>query len=39
MWRGGQLSQIYAILQLTQQAGLTLLQSLQAVEVTLAARL
>lgn len=39
LWRGGQLSQIYAILQLTQQAGLTLLQSLQAVEVTLAARL
>ena len=35
LWRGGQLSQIYAILQLTQQAGLTLLQSLQAVEVTL----
>lgn len=35
LWRGGQLSQIYAVLQLTQQAGLTLLQSLQAVEVTL----
>ncbi|QDY40994.1 protein transport protein HofC [Candidatus Pantoea soli] len=39
LWRGGQLSQIYAILQLTQQAGLTLLQSLQAVEVTLPSRL
>jgi protein transport protein HofC len=39
LWRGSQLSQIYAILQLTQQAGLTLLQSLQAVEVTLASRL
>lgn len=39
LWRGGQLSQIYAIMQLTQQAGLTLLQSLQAVEVTLASRL
>ncbi|ORM64099.1 type IV pilin biogenesis protein [Pantoea rodasii] len=39
LWRGGQLSQIYAILQLTQQAGLTLLQSLQAVEVTLASPL
>ena len=39
LWRGGQLSQIYAILQLTQQSGLTLLQSLQAVEVTLASRL
>lgn len=35
LWRGGQLSQIYAVLQLTQQAGLTLLQSLQAVEVML----
>lgn len=39
LWRGGELSQIYAILQLTQQAGLTLLQSLQAVEVTLTSRL
>jgi len=39
LWRGGQLSQIYAILQLTQQAGLTLLHSLQAVEVTLASPL
>ena len=39
LWRGGQLSQIYAILQLTQQSGLTLLQSLQAVEVTLVSRL
>ncbi|MDE1189596.1 MAG: protein transport protein HofC [Pantoea sp.] len=39
LWRGSQLSQIYAILQLTQQAGLTLLQSLQAVEVTLTSRL
>ena len=39
LWRGGQLSQIYAILQLTQQAGLTLLQSLQAVEVTLSSPL
>ncbi|MDZ7279480.1 protein transport protein HofC [Pantoea eucrina] len=35
LWRGGQLSQIFAILQLTQRAGLTLLHSLQAVEVTL----
>ncbi|MFT4270361.1 MAG: protein transport protein HofC [Pantoea sp.] len=39
LWRGSQLTQIYDILQLTQRAGLTLLQSLQAVEVTLAARL
>ncbi|WP_416413134.1 protein transport protein HofC [Pantoea sp. App145] len=39
LWRGSQLSQIYGILQLTQQAGLTLLQSLQAVEVTLTSRL
>ncbi len=39
LWRGAQLSQIYAILALTQQAGLTLLQSLQAVEITLTARL
>ncbi|MBP2196491.1 protein transport protein HofC [Pantoea cypripedii] len=39
LWRGSQLSQIYAILQLTQQAGLTLLQSLQAVEATLTSRL
>ena len=35
LWRGSQLSQIFAILQLTQKAGLTLLQSLQAVEETL----
>jgi len=35
LWRGGQLSQIFAILQLTQRAGLTLLHSLQAVETTL----
>lgn len=39
LWRGGQLSQIYAIMHLTQQAGLTLLHSLQAVEVTMASRL
>ncbi len=39
LWRGGQLSQIYAIMHLTQQAGLTLLHSLQAVEVTLSSRL
>ena len=35
LYRGGQLSQIYTTLALTQQAGLTLLQSLQAVEKTL----
>lgn len=35
LYRGGQLSQIYTTLSLTQQAGLTLLQSLQAVETTL----
>jgi protein transport protein HofC len=35
LWRGSQLTQIFDILQLTQRAGLTLLQSLQAVEVTL----
>ncbi|WP_312240251.1 protein transport protein HofC [Pantoea sp.] len=35
LWRGSHLSQIYAVLQLTQKAGLTLLQSLQAVEETL----
>lgn len=35
LWRGSQLSQIFAILQLTQKAGLTLLQSLQAAEETL----
>ncbi|ORM70586.1 protein transport protein HofC [Pantoea rwandensis] len=39
LWRGGQLSQIYAIMHLTQCAGLTLLHSLQAVEVTMASRL
>lgn len=39
LWRGAQLSQIYAILQLTQHAGLTLLHSLQTVEMTLTARL
>jgi protein transport protein HofC len=39
LWRGGQLSQIYAIMHLTQRAGLTLLHSLQAVEVTMASRL
>jgi len=39
LWRGSQLSQIYAILQLTQQAGITLLQGLQAVEVTLTTQL
>ncbi|WP_017348309.1 protein transport protein HofC [Pantoea sp. A4] len=35
LWRGSQLSQIYAILQLTQQSGLTLLTGLAAVEKTL----
>ncbi|MCZ4059281.1 protein transport protein HofC [Pantoea sp. LMR881] len=35
LWRGSQLAQIYTLLQLTQQAGLTLLQGLQAVQVTL----
>jgi len=35
LYRGSQLSQIYTTLALTQQAGLTLLQSLQAVEKTL----
>ncbi|MDI6936143.1 protein transport protein HofC, partial [Serratia sp. Se-PFBMAAmG] len=39
LWRGGQLSQIYAIMHLTQCAGLTLLHSLQAVEVTMTSRL
>ncbi|MEZ3501278.1 protein transport protein HofC [Pantoea sp. KPR_PJ] len=39
LWRGSQLSQIYAILHLTQQAGIPLLQGLQAVEVTLTSRL
>nr|MBA2815725.1 General secretion pathway protein F [Candidatus Pantoea persica] len=39
LWRGSQLSQIYAILHLTQQAGITLLQGLQAAEATLTARL
>ncbi|MBP2169788.1 protein transport protein HofC [Erwinia toletana] len=35
LYRGSQLSQIFTTLTLTQQAGLTLLQSLQAVEKTL----
>lgn len=35
LWRGSQLTQIYTILQLTQQAGLTLLQGLEAVQMTL----
>lgn len=39
LWRGSQLSQIYAVLQLTQQAGITLLQGLQAAEATLTTRL
>jgi len=39
MWRGSQLSQIYADLQLTQRAGITLLQGLQAAEATLTTRL
>lgn len=39
LWRGSQLSQIYAILQLTQQAGITLLEGLQAAEATLTTRL
>lgn len=39
LWRGAQLTQIYTILNLTQRAGLTLLQGLTAVEVTLSSRL
>jgi len=39
LWRGSQLTQIYTILQLTQHAGLTLLQGLAAVEVTLSSLL
>ncbi|MBU5377855.1 MAG: protein transport protein HofC [Pantoea sp.] len=39
LWRGSQLSQIYAVLQLTQRAGITLLQGLQAAEATLTTRL
>ncbi|MFG1173744.1 protein transport protein HofC [Erwiniaceae bacterium CAU 1747] len=39
LYRGSQLSQIYTTLALTQHAGLTLLQSLQAVEQTVSARL
>lgn len=39
LWRGSQLSQIYGILHLTQQSGITLLSGLQAVEATLTARL
>lgn len=39
LYRGGQLSKIFTILSLTQQAGLTLLQSLQAVEHSLNHRL
>lgn len=39
LWRGSQLSQIYATLQLTQQAGITLMQGLQAAELTLNAQL
>lgn len=39
LWRGSLLSQIFAILTLTQQAGLPLLQGLQAVEQTLTPRL
>lgn len=35
LWRGSQLAQIYTILHLTQHAGLTLLQGLAAVEMTL----
>lgn len=39
LWRGAQLTQIYTILNLTQRAGLTLLQGLAAVEVTLSSLL
>lgn len=39
LWRGTQLTQIYTILNLTQRAGLTLLQGLAAVEVTLSSLL
>ncbi|WP_380182232.1 protein transport protein HofC [Kalamiella sp. sgz302252] len=39
LYRGGQLSRIFLTLALTQQAGLTLLEGLQAVEKTLAHRL
>ncbi|QUG77109.1 protein transport protein HofC [Erwinia sp. E602] len=39
LWRGSQLSQIFTTLALTQHAGLTLLDSLQAVEKTLRAGL
>ncbi|PRD12823.1 protein transport protein HofC [Pantoea coffeiphila] len=39
LYRGSQLSQIYTTLALTQHAGLTLLQSLQAVEKTVSALL
>lgn len=39
LWRGSQLTQVYTILQLTQQAGLTLLQGLEAVQVTLSSLL
>jgi len=39
LYRDGQLSRIFMTLTLTQQAGLTLLQSLQAVEKTLSQRL
>lgn len=39
LYRGGQLSRIFMTLALTQQAGLTLLQSLEAVEKTVTPRL
>lgn len=39
LWRGSQLTQIYSVLQLTQQAGLTLLQGLEAAKVTLSSLL
>ncbi|MFB4355614.1 protein transport protein HofC [Pantoea sp. BS_4] len=39
LWQGSQLTQIYSVLQLTQQAGLTLLQGLDAACVTLSSRL
>ncbi|MGP2461206.1 protein transport protein HofC [Pantoea ananatis] len=39
LWQGNQLTQIYSVLQLTQQAGLTLLQGLEAAKVTLSSRL
>lgn len=39
LWQGSHLTQIYSVLQLTQQAGLTLLQGLEAAKVTLSSLL